>query len=304
MRPHPRPSPRQPPEGTPHRVDFHRTKYGRELLVDAARVSTMPTFFRDNTPHTLSFHDILIVTRGRGRFWLDGVPLPIQRGGVFFTRPGQVRQWEVTGLDGACLFFAAEFVEDFFRDPRFLHDLAYFRVGRPSPEVGLPPARLRAALRRFGVMVDEIRGYRADTEHLLRAILYELLVSLERDYIGRWGPPGASSSHPLVDRFVALVEQRFRQQHRLAIYARDLGVTPGHLRHLCRIHLGHSAGVVIRQRLTVEARRLLRHSGLTIAVIAATLGFADPSYFGRFVRRETGQSPGSLRAWRRGHPSA
>ncbi len=278
------------------RVDFHRTKYGRELLVDAAKVSSMPTFLRDGRPHTLSFHDILIVTRGRGRYWLDGATHPVRRGAVFFTLPGQVRQWEVEGLDGACLFFTAEFIEDFFRDDRFLRDLAFFRAARPSSELLLTRGRLRGALRRFGAMEEEIRNRRAGVEHLLRAILYEQLVSLQRDYVERWGEPSTPSVHPQVERFLALVERRYRQDHRLRGYARELGVTPGHLRHLCRHHLGLSAGEVIRRRLAVEARCLLRHSSATVAEIGRELGFVDPAYFARFVGRETGKTPSALRA--------
>lgn len=277
-------------------VDFHRTKYGRELLVDAAMVSSMPTFFRDDRAHTLNFHDILIVTRGRGRYWLDGVAHPVGRGAVFFTLPRQVRQWQAHGLEGGCLFFTAEFVEDFFRDDRFLRDLACFRPGRPSAELQLRPAALRTTLRRFASMADEIRHLRRGADHLLRAILYEMLVSLERNYIEQWGPPAAGTVHPQVDRFLALVERRFRRDHRLSQYARELGVTPGHLRHLCRRYLGVPAGEVIRGRLAIEARRLLRHSARPVAEIGRSLGFADPAYFARFVRRETGKPPGALRA--------
>ena len=53
------------------RVDFHRTKYGPEILIDIAWVHEMPTFIL-TTPHWLAFYDILLVTRGRGWFSLDG----------------------------------------------------------------------------------------------------------------------------------------------------------------------------------------------------------------------------------------
>ena len=57
------------------RIAFHRTKYGRELLLDAAYLREMPGFIRTNgTAHSLDFHDILLVTGGSGRFLFDGKP--------------------------------------------------------------------------------------------------------------------------------------------------------------------------------------------------------------------------------------
>lgn len=280
---------------SPARVDFHRTKYGHELLVDAAMVSSMPTFFRDERPHYLTFHDILIVTRGRGRYWLDGVCHEAQAGTVFFTLPGQIRQWENFQLDGACLFFTEEFLEEFFRDDRFLSNLAYFRVGRPSPELRLTPHQLRSAVRRFNAMTAEIQRGVAGAEHLLRAITYELLVTLSREYVERHGTPDSAATSTLVDRFIDLVEQSFRREHRLEFYARAVGATPGHLSHLCRTQLGHSAGRVLRRRLALEARRLLRYSDMNVGAISDALGFHDPAYFSRFLRRETGSAPSQLR---------
>jgi AraC-like DNA-binding protein len=53
---------------------------------------------------------------------------------------------------------------------------------------------------------------------------------------------------------------------------------------------------VVRQRLTLEAKRLLAHSDLTAAQIAFGLGFEDPAYFARFFRREAGLPPTAFRA--------
>lgn len=73
-------------------------------------------------------------------------------------------------------------------------------------------------------------------------------------------------------------------------------MSPGHLSALCRATLRRSAGGVVRQRLTLEARRLLAHSDLTAAEVGFRLGFDDPAYFARFFRRETGQPPTRFRA--------
>lgn len=279
---------------SPPRVSFHPTKYGRELLLDAAFVHQMPTFLRKG-PHVLTFHDILLVTRGRGRFLLDGEAHGVAPGAAFFTLPGQVREWRLTRpLDGACLFFTESFLGEAFSDPRFLDRFTFFAPGA-ARALPLRGSERRHFLGRFRAMQREISRLREDAPDALRALLYETLVALNRWYTARYGAGPAAAAGGLVDRFRRLVDRDFTRRHRVAEYAAVLGVTPGHLNVLCRRGRGATAGRMIRDRLTLEAKRLLLHTDLHAAEVAERLGFDDPSYFARFFRREAGDAPSRYR---------
>jgi AraC family transcriptional activator of pobA len=290
----------RPGPWTPHAVEFRRTKYGRELLIDAAFVRAMPTFLNVPNPHQLRFHDILLVTSGRGTFTLDADPHRVAPGVVLFTRPGELRAWNVSGLDGACLFFTQEFVAEAFADARFLERLAFFRADRPTAALALAPAQRRVFLARFGAMQRELRTLRSDAPDALRAVLYELLVLLNRWYTKQHGERPRREPRTLVERFVELVERDHARRHRVADYAAELGVSPGHLSVLCRAARRESASRILRRRLTLEARRLLVHSDLSAAQVGFRLGFDDPAYFARFFRREAGRPPTAFRARARG----
>lgn len=99
-----------------------------------------------------------------------------------------------------------------------------------------------------------------------------------------------------VARFRQLVDSHFRDHLAVEDYAGRLGVTPVHLRRLCRRHLGAAPLGVVRARLLLEARRLLVFTSLGVKEVAAALGFADHAYFSRFFRHETGRSPTAFRA--------
>jgi AraC-like DNA-binding protein len=119
------------------------------------------------------------------------------------------------------------------------------------------------------------------------------MIHLARLYAVTSSAPFAAVS--LVRRFRQEVEKFFRTSRAVADYARALGVTTSHLNESLRIETGLTAKEMIRARLVLEAKRLLLHSELNMAEVGYDLGFEDPSYFSRFVRRELKASPQTFR---------
>src|SRR5690606_11492561 len=74
-------------------------------------------------------------------------------------------------------------------------------------------------------------------------------------------------------------------------YAELLYITPNHLNALCQDLMGKTAGEMIRDRVLLEAKRLLVNEALTTTEIAYALSFQDNSYFNRFFRKNTGMTP-------------
>lgn len=285
-------------EKAPRAITFFRTKYGAELLVDAAYVSRLDGFDRTSSPHTLDFIDLLLVTQGRGTFALDEREYEVAPGRLFISRPAEVRQWRVNDLDGACLFFAPDFTAEAFTDPRFLEQFACLRADRPSACLELSVTERRYFLSRFAEMEQEISGRAIHSAHALRALLYQLLVTMDRWYLRRYAGAAHDAVPDAVSRFRALVEQDFGRVRDVAGYARRIGLSPRQLSDSCRASLGISAKTVILQRTLLEARRLLVYTDTAVSRIGARLGFDDPAYFARLFRRTTGESPSHFRASR------
>jgi AraC-like DNA-binding protein len=281
-------------------VAFNRTKYGRSLLIDVAWVHDMPTFIL-NAPHRLDFFDIILITRGRGTFALDGIRHDIRSGRVFFTLPGQVRSWECERLDGLCLFFVEGFVREFLQDAAFLDKLPFFHTSPEQASLQLSPGPTRLVRARLTAMRNELAHFHRDSEDLLRAQLHETLLLLARDYATAYDVPRVRAMHPAVAHFGTLVERHLSERHRVDAYAADLGVSPGHLSVLCSQYAGMTAKRYIDNALMLRARRLLLYTDESAAQIGAALGFDDPSYFARFFRREAGDTPSAFRSGNRAH---
>jgi AraC-like DNA-binding protein len=276
------------------RVAFDRRKYGRHLLIDVAWVRDLRGFIVGD-PHSLGFFDIILVTRGEGWFWLDAHRHAVRPGAVFFTTPGQVRRWDTTQLDGVCLFFEDLFIKEFLHDDAFLHRLPYFHADPARAALTLSPAAARRVRARLVAMQRELAHHRRDSVDLLRAQLHETLIVLAREYATAHRGAPQRPTHRVVSRFLELVERDAARRHRVADYAAELAVTPGHLSVLCLQYVGQGAKRVLHAALLARARRLLLYTDESAARVGASLGFEDPSYFSRFFRRETGQTPTELR---------
>lgn len=97
------------------------------------------------------------------------------------------------------------------------------------------------------------------------------------------------------ERLLSLIARHIREPHKAAFYAHKLGLSETHLNRLVRSVSGVSLQRLIARRQIEIAQQELIFTVSTVQMIADGLGFADPAYFNRFFRRETGMTP---RAWR------
>ena len=96
-------------------------------------------------------------------------------------------------------------------------------------------------------------------------------------------------------RFVDLVEIHHKDQWSVNGYADALGITAPHLNAICKKQGGRSALQFIHDRVLLAARRGLAYTDNSVADVARSLGFTDPSYFTRFFKRFEGSTPSRFR---------
>ncbi|WP_405982816.1 AraC family transcriptional regulator [Streptomyces sp. NBC_00158] len=250
-------------------------------------------------PHRHTFYEIVYVTGGSGAHVLDLVRRPVEPPQLCVITPGQVHHWaEADGLTGHVVLFNEDFLLPHADDASALRMLA----GRPGHPAGDQAAAIAALLADMG---REYRGLRSGYQNVLRACLHILIARASRT-LGRDGAASdaADASAPARDRagelasaFGRLLCEPGGAQRPVGWYARELGVSAGHFQTLVRRATGRSPGSLIRQQQTLEAKRLLSGTDMTVRQIAHLGGFSDPAYFCRFFRRETGMSPGEFRNW-------
>ncbi|KJS54699.1 AraC family transcriptional regulator [Streptomyces rubellomurinus subsp. indigoferus] len=251
---------------------------------------TIGPLSRAGFPHRHSFYEIVHVTGGRGAHVLDLVHRPLAPPQLCVITPGQVHRWaDGDELAGRVVLFNEDFL---LGDPQ---DLAALRAlaSRPAIDLGEHAGTVGALL---ADMEHEYRTLAPGYQGVLRASLHILIVRALRACAPGEPPAVASRPAELAAAFTRLIARPGGVRHSVASTAHELGVSPGHLQSLVKQATGHTPGGLIRRQQTLEAKRLLACTDLTIRQVAREAGFADPAYFCRFFRRETGMTPGEFRS--------
>ena len=94
-----------------------------------------------------------------------------------------------------------------------------------------------------------------------------------------------------VYEFMLLLEMNYLEERTAEFYAGNLGISAKRLNQVLKEKLNKTAMQLIHDRIVLEAKRQIIHSENTIKEIGFNLEFKDRSYFSRFFKQHSGQTP-------------
>ncbi|MFK0090477.1 helix-turn-helix domain-containing protein [Pseudomonas sp. NPDC090755] len=234
---------------------------------------------------------LLYVRRGQARIEIEGKRSDVREAAIQVIPPMTVHGFQFSAdIDGYVLTLGAPLVTQLEA-----------QLGAPLTVLAsagcYPLGRDRRTLQTLiQVLHREYEGSAPARELLLHSLVTSLMVWISRRS-QQITPPGNRDerNQQLLARFIKLVEQHYREHLPVEQFAHRLGVSSVHLNSLCRELTGQTALQAIHQRLLLEARRNLIYTNMSISQLSDRLGFSDPTYFSRFFRRLSGQSPNAFR---------
>lgn len=133
-------------------------------------------------------------------------------------------------------------------------------------------------------------------ELILKESSNTLVAIIASQYLAQSKPVDLHSRFELINKaFKLKLERDFATVKSPAAYADSLNISTPYLNESVKATTGHSVSHHIQQRIVLEAKRLLYHSGNSVKEIAAELGYNDYSYFTRLFVRVTGMTPVTFR---------
>ncbi|MDR3680236.1 MAG: helix-turn-helix transcriptional regulator [Flavipsychrobacter sp.] len=247
-------------------------------------------------PHRHSFYHMVMFTKGSGVHVIDFEQFSIQKGQLYFMAPGQVHTWNfTTPPDGYVVNFSPGLFSTFLSDIHYLDQFRFFSgIGQESvlqPDIDT----FIKAEEILSNVVKEVQNDSAGALDMIRSLLLSLFIILSRTTIKNTDKQVPQHNRLVLLNFRKLVEQYYTEMKLPKEYAAMLYITPNHLNALCNDVLGKPAGEIIRDRIVLQAKRLLVNADLQVAEIASQLNFPDNSYFTKFFRKYTGSTPENFR---------
>jgi AraC-like DNA-binding protein len=267
---------------------------------DEFEMENIPQFFNENGdhpfhPHIHNYYQIVWFIKGNGKHFVDFQEYPVEDNMLFFVSPGQIH-WFDRGshFDGIIIQFDERFLSDEDQNDSVFLKYNIFNAFDAKPCFKVSDA---CALSLSNI----VRGIRDENEHQKDFAHLEYLNHLVKLFLIQVQRMGKRESnvqlmpnnniHRTFIKFRQLMENHYRQLHTAKEYARNMNITTKTLYNNV-MEVAHITPLqMIDNRITLEAKRMLRHTSMKIKEIAYHLGFEDPSYFVKFFKKQTGCLP-------------
>lgn len=241
---------------------------------------------------------VLVVRKSDFKIQVNNFKIEEQDKTVVIVKPGDVINLHINAQCSGTIFC---FEESYFSKRYHEHALRLFSFFQSNT---IPYFSVSAEVMvQFDLMLDLMHlsylSAHPNKDKVLRSYLNIVLCELENATGAVENAQGAIKSKTTLNNrildFLDLVDEHFKVAKTPSFYADKLCVTPNYLNKLCKQEKGVTAGHLVRQRIHVEAKRLLQFTKYTIKEIANELQFDSASYFVTFFKKQEGVTPEEYR---------
>ncbi|WON95100.1 helix-turn-helix domain-containing protein [Sphingobacterium sp. UGAL515B_05] len=242
---------------------------------------------------------VLLLSKGT-ELQVDLAEYSVKQPSLFFVSPNQHLHIKKLGKEeGHFIFYNRNFYCIQIHDEEVACNGLLFSNIYNMPKVELDNGEIPFFSYIFGQITDEFGLNDTSLEEMLRTYLKQLFIKSAR----LWKKQNLdkelteqNSDLEFFRKFTLLVDEHYKEKHHVADYAELLFMAPKTISHkFKRLNLPQPNDV-IKNRILLEAKRLLVHTNLTAKEVGYELGYEDPAYFSRLFVQKSGETPSAFRA--------
>lgn len=291
--------------------EFYRDKYKRGPADGTGHLASFDIFRFDDCPHDATvqysrrdFFTIALL-KGDCLFHYADQSQRVSGSTLLFFSPDVPYAFEpITAQPTGyfCIFQEAYYTE---RYRGRIRDLPMFGLGS-KPSYVLTKTQEKAVSRLFKKMEQEVVSDYAFKYDLIRNYVAEVIhCALKMQPADTLFQPTDANGR-ITAVFLELLERQFPltatgQPYALRSardFAERMALHVNHLNRALKLTTGKTTTAHVTQRLTQEAKALLKHTDWNVATISHVLGFEDGAHFNHFFKRQTRLTPSVYRTTR------
>lgn len=239
-----------------------------------------------------------VCTKGEARITIDMKEYEVRPNCIITLQPNNYVVASDFGDDfrSVVIVCSRSFLEEVL--PKLSDLLPYMMRRRTSPVNQLSEEQIRQLTPYFTLISQNLGKPKNPIRHkrlvcILQAAIYEMME------MGNSPDNEEAKLHTRKEetmaKFIIAVSENFRTDRNVASYARRLFITPKHLTYIVKEMSGKTAREWIENYVIMEAKILLRNTDKNIQEIATYLNFPNQSFFGKYFKHLTGQTPTEYR---------
>jgi AraC-like DNA-binding protein len=167
------------------------------------------------------------------------------------------------------------------------------------PKTELSKIQIENVQNIFDTIGTELNAADDHSEEMVRIRLKELIIHSTRLWkeqnLALNKENDVNAEAELFRNFGRMVEIHFREKHRVSDYADLIGISPKTLSNKFNKLNFENPNEYIKNRILLEAKRLLIYTDLSVKQISYNLGYEDPAYFNRLFAQKIKVSPSVFR---------
>ncbi len=226
------------------------------------------------------WHQILWCAGGSGILKFDSTSVVINEGDYFFLPAGYPHEYYTEGD-----YWDVRWVT--FDGYACAHVLSQFSMTKP---VVISPREASSLKKLFGKMYNLQKTDRVYGDFSCSGYMYAYIIEFHRR-IDTKENKQRSDRFRLLGPVLDYIDKNFSSDFPLTELADIAGVTPQHLCRVFRETMNMRPNEYLTQRRLQEAKLLLSRNELSVAQVAAQVGFPDAGYFSTVFRKHEGVTP-------------